>query len=447
MSYCQFHPLNAATWHCQQCYYDMCDCCIDEGKYNNYQRCMACNTPVESLGPAYSATPFWQRMEESFRYPLKADAIALIIGVALVDVAVSIVPMAFIFQVLLLGMVFSFSFECLKQTAMGSMLAPDITSAYGKGSVIMLRLLLILTFFVVVVSAANEVFGKSFASLLLFMLVVAMPAVIIRYGLSESIMAAINPLAIISLISTIGMPYALILAFIMIMASSVGVINETLEALPYLSSILQSITSNYYMIVMFHIMGYMIFENQAELGFSARENNGEEQAARSEQERLKSRLQVYLKEGRYKEMIQLYEDAINTNINNNGLIEDCFRFLISSHNTEYMQEFASFYLEYLAKKQQADQLYNVYIRTLIMLPYFLPDTAEVRYALARVLYDRGDFKSAVKMLNGLHKAFSDFVELPQAYHLMAESLEALPNMQAQASKYRQFALKLEKAQS
>jgi hypothetical protein len=444
MNYCQFHPLNPATWHCPQCMYDACDCCTDEGIYNDDHRCMVCNTPVRSLGSANTAIPFWRHLEESFRYPMKADAIVLIVTVALLNILASFLPVGPIIQILLYSVIFSYSFQCMRQTARGNMTIPDINSTYGQGMPLIIRFFISITVIDLVITYSGEILGNGIGQLISFIILLSIPAMIILYGLSESLLETLNPLSIYKLIVTIGLPYGLIPGFILIMDSSVMILQELFSSVPLFSSLLQEMTSNYYIIVMFNIMGYMIFQNQEKLGFTARESHGVSIKGRSEDERLQCHLQVLLKDGRFEEMIDTYEKAILKNPENKSLAEDCFKLLIAIHNNDYLHSFASFYLELLIKNKHFDQLCGVYKRITLIIPEYLPDTAEIRHTLANAMHERGDFKVAVKLLNGLHQAFPEYKETGKAYALMAECLDNIPDMQAQAEQYREFSLKLQK---
>jgi hypothetical protein len=120
-----------------------------------------------------------------------------------------------------------------------------------------------------------------------------------------------NPLGTVRLMATIGLAYGLLLALIMIMMGSVGVINEFIGTdFSMATNILQSIVSNYYMIVVFHLMGYMIFQYQDKLGFSATESDGEAAELRPERDRLAALIDVNIKEGNYEEVLAQLITAI-----------------------------------------------------------------------------------------------------------------------------------------
>lgn len=74
MDYCKYHPLTAATYYCDACDTKTCDTCCDDEKIK--LRCFSCSKQLESLGAVNYARPFWRRLEESFRYPLKTQPLS-----------------------------------------------------------------------------------------------------------------------------------------------------------------------------------------------------------------------------------------------------------------------------------------------------------------------------------------------------------------------------------
>ncbi len=107
-----------------------------------------------------------------------------------------------------------------------------------------------------------------------------------------------------------------------------------------------------------------------------------------------------------------------------------------------MADYGLTYLEFLLRKKRFDRLTSTFKQITLLVPDYLPDSPVVRVQLATFLRQQGDLKVAVKMLNGMHKLYPDYSDLPAAYTLLAECLNDLPNMQAQAEKCRQMAVQL-----
>jgi tetratricopeptide (TPR) repeat protein len=206
---------------------------------------------------------------------------------------------------------------------------------------------------------------------------------------------------------------------------------------------LQSIVSNYYTVVMFHLMGYMLFQYQEQLGYSARSDEDDE-SNRTDVERLRAKISVLLKEGDYEQVVTLYYQAFKQFPNEADFFEQFFDLLYVCKKDALMADFGLIYLEFLKRKKRFDKLTSSVKQIQLLVPDYLPDSPALRVQLAGLLRQQGDLKLAVKLLNGMHKLYPEFTSLPEAYELLADILTELPAMQAQADKCRQLAVQLQR---
>lgn len=441
--FCRYHPLKPATYYCTSCETNNCDCCIDEGDQGVDHNCFSCQREVQSLGAINHAVPFWRRLEESFRYPMNANAGVIVIGVAVLTSLLNYIIFGFILSLVLVGAFLKYCFNALNSTASGVLVPPDIVEAYEGGVVILLRLLVI----IFVIGGANfgvyRLLGPEFSGLFVFLSMLALPAIIIVFAMSDSLSEALNPLAVLQLISSIGLPYGLLLGFIMIMSASVGVINALLmEHVSLLSTIAQSAVMNYYTLVIFHIMGYMIFQYQGVLGFVARVDNGELQEARSSRDRLAVKISIRLKEGDYNGVVDLFQFALKEFPQDREFNKQYFEFIYATERFQVLGSIANGYLKFLITSKQEHQLLIIYKRVLHLIPDFISNSAPVRHQLAIACQNSGDPLSAVKLINGMQKTFPEYSQLPEALTLMADALDDLPNKQSQAAQVRKLAARL-----
>lgn len=441
MSYCTYHPLAPATFSCAFCHTQSCDSCVDEGERNTEPVCFACNRTVDFLGAVNQATPFWRRLEESFRYPLKPHSLILIITVSLLGSLLTYAPLGILWYLMLSGAFLKYSFSCLEQTARGLLVPPDISEAYSGGMALLGNLLIMLLVAGFAVFGAYRYLGPQIAGLLTFLIIVALPAIIIMYGMTESLVEALNPLNLLRLITAVGLPYGLLLAFILIMSASVGVVSQLIGyEYSLLSNALQSIVSNYYTVVMFHIMGYMIFQYQGELGFTAGEDFGEAKPPRPARDRLAAKISIKLKEGDYNEVVALFASALKKFPGDKEFNRQNFEFFYATGRG--LESAASRYLGYLIRSGQEHQLVLIYKRVRQLQPNFRPDTAATRHQLAIACKESGDSLSAAKLLNGLHREFPKYARLVEAYELMANALDDVPHQGEAAKKCRELVQRL-----
>jgi tetratricopeptide (TPR) repeat protein len=402
---------------------------------------------MEDLGASYNAEPFWRRLQDSFNYPLNTETAILIIGVAFLTTIVSFIPFAIIWHLILFGAFMKYCFCCLEKTSMGSFKAPDITAAYDGGIVIALQLIAMVAIIAGIIISAHIWLGVGIASLLAGVIICCVPAILINFALSESIFDAINPLKVVYLVSAIGLPYGLLLALIMVMLGSVEIINQIIgNEFSILTTSLQSAASNYYTIVIFHLMGYMIFQYQGKLGFIAREDESANNKKRSDVERILTKIEIHVKEGDYNKATKLFQVAMKENPNNKDIYNKCFDFLLAIKNKKLIEDYSKFYFKFLKDVDREDQLTIAYKKMRRAHPKFVPITADDRLMLAREFRNSGDSLTTVKLLNGIQNKHPDFKHLADAYRLTAEALTDIPSMADQAKRFTLLADRHEQAQ-
>ena len=454
MNYCKYHPLAGATWFCAQCMVCQCDHCVDDDpKHRGKNRCFVCGSLLESLGAAHTVEPFWRRLREAFFYPLNASSMSLVIGMSLLILVAKLLAFA-VFPAIVLylfaaGALLKYSLTCLERTALGEMKAPEVFEAYHGGIKLLFKLLCICVALMLVLGLVVKHIGPAAGGVLAVLMLVAVPAILIRFAQTESVREAINPLGVFGLINAIGLPYGLLIAFIGIMMGSVAVLQEWAGRLPAFSMLLQLVISNYYTLVVFHLMGYMLFQYQAELGYSARIDEQDEQPLpRSDKERLLAKIEVLLKEGDYETMIGLYYQTFRQYPDEPVFFDNFFELLYLCKKVELMKDFAGVYLAFMRRKHRVEKLASVFKRILIVAPDYLPDDPGLRFILSEQLKALGDLRGVVRLLNGLHKQHPAYPHLVDAYELMSAALDGLPGMQAQALKCRQLTAQLKhKAQA
>jgi hypothetical protein len=432
MDSCKYHPLAPATYRCNQCQMMTCDECSNGCSHSVEAECFLCHQRLQSLGAANSAEPFWRRLQQSFRYPMDPQAATIIGVVSLLTALCSFIPSIFILLPLLIlsGAMMKYAFTCLESTALGNLIAPDIGQAFGEGLSLIIKLIAIFILLGAAVIGIVVMVGATLGMFVGVLFMVSLPAILINFSINESIIEALNPINALRLMLSIGMPYLLLLVFMGIMVVSVGVISQFIGDTNSLITItLQSVVSNYYTIVIFHIMGYMIFQYQDRLGFIARENIGGDDRSRTDFESSLVEIEVHIKEGLFQEAIVIFDALLKRHSKNKKLYEKYFDFLCALKDREKTINFSSLYLKFIIENKYDYLLLTTYKRTLNVEPLYMPNKATIRLTLAQALSDSGDFKAAIKLINGLHKQYPQYSKLVEAYTLMAECLRNMPNMQ------------------
>jgi len=179
------------------------------------------------------------------------------------------------------------------------------------------------------------------------------------------------------------------------------------------------------MIIMFHLLGYVVFQYQERLGFYAREQNGDAPAFRSDLDRNRAKISVAVKNGNYDVATEIYKKCLERHGQDIALYDEYFDFLVATRNKEELAEFADEYMSYKNRKGHQVQFKRIYNQTRSLLGDFKPSDHQVRYQLAQDYASFGEYPAVVRLINGMHQECSDNQLLVDAYTLLREALEAL----------------------
>lgn len=439
---CQYHPLEPATYLCVECEINSCDDCVDDSRFNPEPRCFRCNRTLDTLGPG-NIEPFWRRLQESFRYPLASQSLWFILILSVLCSVAFYIPFALLIYLALFGSVFKYCLSCLSFTAEGYLRPPDITEAYEGGFRKMLVLIAMLFVTGLVVSLANTFLGSAIGGVVALLVTLSFPAIIIHYAISESMIESLNPRNIFDLIHSIGLPYGLILAFIFIMMGSVAVLYQLVVIIPSsLDAIFLYAVTFYYAIVLHHLMGYMVFQFQAELGYSARLQDGSS-SKRGGHAVAMAKISTLIKQAEFKDATKQFQEQVRINPDKMPLQSRFFDFLLATKNLEAMTEFFPKYIRLLETNSRPDLISRSYKRLMAKIPKFELKDPELKLLISQASFDQNDARIAIKLLHGIHKKHPDFKDLMPALTLLAEALDEYPKYANHAAACRRLIEKLD----
>ncbi|MGI9305244.1 MAG: hypothetical protein ACR2RB_21455 [Gammaproteobacteria bacterium] len=392
---------------------------------------------MESLGAAHSAQPFWRRLASVYRYAFSLPAMGVILLASLVSMAASSI-LLLVSTVLLTR----YYFCCLENTARGELKAPGVIDCFGGGFTLFVRLILIYIVAAGAVGLIFTAFGLTAGVLASVSLTIALPAIFILLAIHGELLSALNPARILEFLRLTGLSYWLMLVFIFIMLGSVQLLGTLISnADPNAALVVQSGISSYYMITIFHMMGYVVFQNQEALGFYAVDKTAIKKV-RTELQVQQAGIEVLVKEGLYERALELYRRLLPEAPDNLGLWTNCFRFLCATRNREALTRLARRFFPLVMEHQGDFAVAQTWRSLIAVVPDYAPDKADLRIRLARALHDVDDNKAVVRLLRSFHKQFDDSEQVSRAYELMASALERIPEQAAKAPQYRQFAARL-----
>lgn len=447
--YCKYHPLEPAIWYSNRSHNAFCDRCVDSGETRGrtgQAQSFLDGEDLQFLGGANTAKPFWEILGQFFRYPAKRDSL-IMIGVFVLAswlmlslVSAGALPLLLIGGLLILACITRYGFLILDNTAQGRNAPPTLQETFNSaGFEVLFQQIAVQIIFGIFLAAVERLQSGLLDTVALLLVVFVMPASLMILATEKSIAMAINPGAIWHLISSIGWSYLLLYAFLFLLwGAEAAFIQVFADEVPpqFFIPVFVGVTL-YFMMVAYHLMGYVIFQYQAEIGFVA-----EDQAARERRraniDPVDAKFEVLIKEGLYDKAADHLAKHVRAQPASLRHHEKLSRLLIAMDDREYALEHGQIFMEQIMKLGDDARLYFLYCDLEKLDNKFLPESPLTCLFLAQQLFRRGKHSQACQLLVNLHKRAPSFDRIPEAYLLVAKAL--LDGMQDQykASQYLKF---------
>jgi len=268
---CKYHPQESANWRCNHCEVYFCINCIPNHQQEIIPKCTLCRHQLSSLSIAEHIPPFWEKFGWFFSFPFKKSAMIVMLMYALI---VSLLPEGKIGMVIFVLMLFplsEFLFELMEQVANGEELNPSsqkLFSTENKG--MFTKLLLTYIFIAILLNKTIAIFGEGIGYSIAAFFVLGMPASFIILMMEKTVFSMINPAKISYIIKLFGWAYLLL--YLIAIASITMSLHFSLLAsgTSFLAELLVNILSIYFVIVLFTMMGYLVFQHHYELNYNVR---------------------------------------------------------------------------------------------------------------------------------------------------------------------------------
>lgn len=450
MSNCSFHPGVAASWECGKCESYFCSECILKREKSNFAKekihlCPKCIIPALPTGHAAGVEPFWTKMHRFFLYPFSAIPLILILCVSLGQFILGYIPFASIYiKILLAGMMVKYSFDVLQQTAMGDTKPPgfNFDNLGADMKPLILQTMLYVLLFGATIYAASK--GPFLFFLVTAVTMLAFPAMIILIAATGSLIKAINPLYFGGLILKMGGGYFIMLFFLSIILGAPAFISYNLRGIfpDWSVSFFEIFSGCYYMIVMYHLMGYVMLQYNKEIGYDIdQEKMAEMTAAKTRQQiarstnspvqpavndpnsELKKRIELCLRDGNFSDALNEIRECVDTrNISDHEIAGFYYQLLkMTGANQSEISRHAVSYLDILAEKNDRKKGLEVFYQSMKADSGF-PASPKALLKIGGWLNETGKSDMAAKIFERIIKLHPDDPSTPHAYFRISQVL-------------------------
>jgi len=282
---------------------------------------------------------------------------------------------------------------------------------------------------------------------------IVLPAGIMIIAVSRSFGQALNPAQILFYIKTIGSPYLALCAFLFSLLTSSEWLKDFLYehmdswlALPLLNFV-----DFYFTLIIYHMMGYAIYQYHEALGVEAAVDFEEAEARLSPGKKadpVLSRLGTLIANGQQDEAIELLRNELRTRWENNDLHERYQKLLVAAGKKTEALHHAREFIVKLVNEKRLFQALDLSEQCLKADPEFqLQDSYQVQ-DLANAARMGKRSKLALDLMRRFDRRYPGHPHIPAVYLLSAQILsehyrmdkEALQILQAIQAKFPDHAL-------
>jgi tetratricopeptide (TPR) repeat protein len=401
-------------------------------------------------------TPFWRRLPSFFLYPMQMGSILRIAGYSVFGGIAMFIQNTFggLLYFILWIVFLKYAFVVMERTANGQFDEPGgmHDKEEGDAGQVMRQfgLFLILG---LLIGLFGYVFGEIGFNVGSLLIDVVIPAGIMIIAVKRSLGQALNPAQILFYIKTIGSPYLALCAFLLSLTTSSqwvqGFLYQHMDS--WLALPLLSFVDFYFVLIIYHMMGYAIYQYHEELGVFAAVGFEEAEAKLSSgkgADPVLSKLGSLIANGQQDEAIDLLRGELRTRWENNDLHERYQKLLVAAGKQTEALHHAREFIAKLVTEKRLFQALDLSEQCLKVDPEFqLQDSFHVHdLAIAARMGRRS--KLALDLMRRFDRRYPNHPHIPSVYFLSAQILsehyrmdkEALQILQALQAKFPDHAL-------
>ena len=431
---CQFFPGTPATWNCTNCDTVYGERCIPAGHSHHWgprhPACIRCNQPLAYLGNATDAKPFWQQLPHFFVYPLQAKALVVLALLTLLNTFVNGGLTGLVASLFSMAVLIKYGFAIINERGQGHTHAPSLADVLlNDPDHLFLRQTLLMIAMGVLISFAASV-APSLGLLVMGFLTLAMPASIMLLAVDKSVRSALNPLKLMTLMMIIGWPYLLL--WFCSQAIAVGpyilaefMIGDSTQQAPpgIFTFVALNFSVAYFSIMLYTMLGYVLFEYQHELGYHTAVDDTE---ALSAQAFLKARtlgeVAVLISDQKYPEARQCLRSALDSVRDDTELHTRYHKLLMLLDDQEALANHAEYLVQLLLDQRQPARAVGIVLDVQSRVANFKLSKPATAVTIAERMTEQGHHRNAVRLLQNFHKHQPNDRLLPAAYLLVAKTL-------------------------
>lgn len=360
--------------------------------------------------------PFWTRIRAIVLYPLQRDAL-LTIGVLTVCHLVAYLPLGWFFDLFVWIALYKYACECLRATANGRMQPPEVTHSVDDSvgwDMIKLQVILI------GIGVTGAIFlPPALAIALALLLAFAQPAASMSLAMDESLPHALNPLTWFALIGRLRGAYFIVflltVVFLVSRGNLVGYLSLVVPG--FIARFVNDFLAHYVILATFHLMGYLIWQYHAELGYEPAVQQPLARPGDPDSQFLDG-IQALVSDGHADAAIAQLRDKLRGEGGSPNLHAQYRKLLALGNHRDESLRHGREWLPILIAQDDHRRALDLVRECIALDPSFRPP-ADATHLLAEQASKSGHSQLALKLLLNFHKAHPKHKDIPANYLLAA----------------------------
>lgn len=441
---CDRHPTSPAWWRCPRCHKNLCPRCISKRPIGHFQEgmlyfCPRCNVEAKVQELSQVISPFWERLHKFFVYPLASvQSVGIILALSLLSTIFNRGGLfSLLIKFILWSVMVKYSYESLRRTAQGFFKPPPLSEKVlvEDYDIVFKQIVLYIVLFCILIFVVIPA-GPFFTFLYILFCGLGLPSMLTILIINSSLIQAINPVMVVGLITRIGWSYFLLLLFLLLLSGAPAALSFAfIQHLPEnLQLFLNILASNYYTLITYHMVGYVILQYHHRIGYPVEletilasiypdgVGESETSVSRENQNRnadLVNEIGLLIQEGELDKAIAKIEQRVEImEIDDLELSQRYVGLLKMREQRQKLLNYAPHHLELVVKSGSKNKAIELYSECLRLDKSFAPH-ALVLFKIASWLNESDRNKEAIIALNALIKGHPKDPLVPKAYYRAA----------------------------
>ncbi len=397
-AFCKYHPKDAASWHCANCEVDFCINCVPQNGKDIFPRCTLCRRTLSSLSIAEQIPPFWNKLSYFFTFPFNPTTLTVIFLYALVMALIPEGKIGLMIFALILFPLTEFLFDLMEQVANGEKLNTDIKRLFNsekKG--LFIKMLFTIGFITLLVVKSTSLIGEWVGYILAAFFILGAPASFIILMMEKMVFSMISPIKISYIIRLFGGAYFRLYFIAALTVVTSLQFNAAANTNNFLAELIANTFSMYLVVVLFSMMGYLVFQHHHELNYSVRSNNL--QSLRTQLPNDMTEVEIFLQEGRFEDAQKLLLDKIAANPLDFKANEKLILLYAIQGNDKHLQKIAEEYFKNLIENNKQSHAADFYTKLSNKSVDFFPAQSANALEMAEQMTNTRQYQTGLSLLS------------------------------------------------